>query len=100
MRELGYGDAISEALREEMARDENVFLIGEDLGSVHEADDLFAAFRERRVWQTPISEEAFTGLGVGAAMAGLRLMPCSHWTTWPRFGPRCPPIFVVVPSLP
>jgi pyruvate/2-oxoglutarate/acetoin dehydrogenase E1 component len=55
-----------------MERDERVFLIGEDIGSVREADDLFAEFRKRRVWQTPISESGFTGLAVGAAAAGLR----------------------------
>jgi len=72
MPEITYATAVSEAIREEMERDETVFLIGEDLGSVRSADDLFAEFRERRVWQTPISESAFTGLGVGAAAAGLR----------------------------
>ena len=72
MRELSYAAAISEALREEMERDERVFVIGEDLGSVRQADDLFVEFRRRRVWQTPISESGFTGLAVGAAAAGLR----------------------------
>lgn len=72
MPELSYAAAVGQALREEMERDQRVFLIGEDIGSVREADDLFAAFRERRVWQTPISESAFTGLAVGAAMVGLR----------------------------
>jgi len=72
MPELTYAAAINEALREEMARDESVFVIGEDIGPVREAEDVFAAFRERRVFQTPISEAAFTGLGVGAAAVGLR----------------------------
>jgi pyruvate dehydrogenase E1 component beta subunit len=73
MRELNYAVAVSEALREEMERDESVFLIGEDLGSVRETNgDLFGEFRKRRVWQTPISESGFTGLAVGAAAAGLR----------------------------
>lgn len=72
MRELTYAAAVSEGLREEMERDERVFLIGEDIGSVRKADDLFAEYRKRRVWQTPISESAFTGLAVGAAIAGLR----------------------------
>ena len=72
MPELTYMQAIGEALREEMDRDQRVFVIGEDIGPVREADDLFAAFRARRVWQTPISESAFTGLAVGAAMVGLR----------------------------
>ena len=72
MPEITYAAAVSEALREEMARDESVFLIGEDLGPVRTADRLFETFRRRRVWQTPISESAFTGLAVGAAVAGLR----------------------------
>jgi pyruvate dehydrogenase E1 component beta subunit len=72
MRELSYAAAIGEALHEEIERDERVFVIGEDIGSVREADDLFAEFRRRRVWQTPISESGFTGLAVGAAAAGLR----------------------------
>lgn len=85
MREINFAQAVAEALREEMERDENVFLIGEDIGPVRErGDDLWAKFRERRVWQTPISEAAFTGLGVGAAAAGLRpvveIMYCDFLT--------------------
>ena len=72
MRELSYSAAASEALREEMERDENVFLIGEDIGTVGESEDLFTEFHQRRVWQTPISESAFTGLAVGAVAVGLR----------------------------
>lgn len=72
-REITYAAAVAEALREEMERDERVFLIGEDIGPVREpGEDLFAQFRARRVWQTPISEAAFTGLAVGAAAVGLR----------------------------
>lgn len=73
MREINFATAVGEALVEEMERDERVFLIGEDIGPVREpGDDLWAQFRERRVWQTPISESGFTGLAVGAAAAGLR----------------------------
>ncbi|MHB8994271.1 MAG: alpha-ketoacid dehydrogenase subunit beta [Armatimonadota bacterium] len=73
MREINFATAVGEALREEMERDERVFLIGEDIGPVREpGDDLWGQFRERRVWQTPISEAGFTGLAVGAAAAGLR----------------------------
>ncbi len=73
MREITYAAAVGEALREEMARDERVFLIGEDIGPVRDpGDDLWAQYRERRVWQTPISESGFTGLATGAAAAGLR----------------------------
>ncbi len=84
MREITYAQAVSEALREEMERDETVFLMGEDLGSVRERDNLWQQFRERRVWQTPISESAFVGLGVGAAATGLRpvveIMYCDFCT--------------------
>ena len=72
MREITYTQALSEALREEMARDEAVFTIGEDIGPVRESKDLWDQFRERRTWQTPIAESGFTGLAVGAAMTGLR----------------------------
>ena len=72
MREITYTQALSEALQEEMARDETVFSIGEDIGSVRDPKDLWEQFRERRVWQTPISESGFTGIAVGAAMTGLR----------------------------
>ncbi len=72
MPQMSYAAAINEALSEEMQRDESVFVIGEDIGPVREAEDVFAALRERRVFQTPISEAAFTGLGVGAAAVGLR----------------------------
>lgn len=73
MREISYAAAVAEALREEMERDERVFVIGEDIGPIRErSEDLFAEFRQRRVWQTPISEAAFTGLAAGAAAAGLR----------------------------
>ena len=68
MRELSYRDALREAIREEMERDETVFSIGEDIGSVREPENLWEQFRDRRVWQTPISESGFTGLAVGAAM--------------------------------
>ncbi|MGI5817685.1 MAG: thiamine pyrophosphate-dependent enzyme [Armatimonadota bacterium] len=71
-RTVGWGQAVAEALREEMDRDEAVFLIGEDLGPVTERASLWEQLRERRVFQTPISEAAFVGLGTGAAATGLR----------------------------
>ena len=67
-----YAQAISDAIREEIARDERVFTIGEDIGPVRERKKLWDQFRERRTWQTPISETGFVGLAVGAAMTGLR----------------------------
>jgi 2-oxoisovalerate dehydrogenase E1 component beta subunit len=71
-----YVDAIREGLREEMARDPRVFLIGEDIGAYGGAfkvtDGLVAEFGEERVIDTPISETAIVGAAVGAAMMGMR----------------------------
>jgi len=72
MRQITYIQALGEALQEEMARDEAVFQIGEDIGPVREREDLWEQFREGRTWQTPISESGFIGLSVGAAATGLR----------------------------
>src|SRR6187399_2866189 len=76
VRELTFGDAIKEAIAEEMRRDPNVVLMGED---VAEAGTTFKVltglvdeFGKDRIIDTPISEAGFSGLGVGAAMAGLR----------------------------
>ncbi|MGC9319483.1 MAG: alpha-ketoacid dehydrogenase subunit beta [Armatimonadota bacterium] len=71
-RSISYAAAVAEALREEMDRDERVFVIGEDIGPVTERESLWEQFRERRVWQTPISEAGFVGLATGAAAVGLR----------------------------
>ncbi len=69
-------DAIREGLREEMARDERVFLIGEDIGVYGGAfkvtEGLIDQFGEARVLDTPISETAIVGAAVGAAMMGMR----------------------------
>ena len=71
-----YVDAIREGLREEMARDPRVFLIGEDIGVYGGAfkvtDGLVGEFGEERVIDTPISETAIVGAAVGAAMMGMR----------------------------
>ena len=76
MREIKYIEAVNEALREEMERDKSVFVIGEDVGpgggGFGATKGLLERFGPKRVRQTPISESAFTGLGVGAALAGLR----------------------------
>lgn len=73
---MTYRDALHQALREEMSRDENVFLIGEDIGVFEGAykvtAGLLAEFGEKRVIDTPIAEEGFVGAGIGAAMVGLR----------------------------
>jgi pyruvate/2-oxoglutarate/acetoin dehydrogenase E1 component len=71
-----YVDAIREGIREEMARDPRVFLLGEDIGVYGGAfkvtDGLIAEFGEERVIDTPISETAIVGAAVGAAMMGMR----------------------------
>ncbi|MFN2611970.1 MAG: alpha-ketoacid dehydrogenase subunit beta [Solirubrobacterales bacterium] len=69
-------EALNEALREEMERDESVFIMGEDVGVFQGAfkvtEGLLDKFGERRVRDTPISENSIVGVGVGAAMTGLR----------------------------
>jgi pyruvate dehydrogenase E1 component subunit beta len=74
--EMRYREALNQALREEMQADESVFLIGEDIGVFQGAFKVTAGlleeFGERRVRDTPISENTIVGMGVGAAMAGLR----------------------------
>jgi pyruvate dehydrogenase E1 component beta subunit len=69
-------DALNQALREELQRDENVFLMGEEVaeyqGAYKVTRNLLQEFGPKRVIDTPITELGFAGLGVGAAMAGLR----------------------------
>jgi pyruvate dehydrogenase E1 component beta subunit len=69
-------DALRDAMAEEMRRDDRVFLIGEEVaqyqGAYKVSRDLLQEFGERRVIDTPITEHGFAGLGVGAAMAGLK----------------------------
>ena len=76
MRELTFGQAIKEALVEEMRRDPTVFIIGEDVaeaGTVFKVlSGLVDTFGRERVIDSPISEAGVTGLGVGAAMTGMR----------------------------
>lgn len=77
MKELTYVQALNEALREEMQRDERVFLIGEDIGPYWEGafkvtKGLANEFGVERVIDTPISESCIVGAAVGAAMTGMR----------------------------
>ena len=76
MAVMTYRDALNEALAEEMERDDSVFLMGEEVaeydGAYKVSRGLLERFGEGRVVDTPISELGFAGLGVGAAMAGLR----------------------------
>jgi pyruvate dehydrogenase E1 component beta subunit len=73
---ITYREALNQALREEMQRDPDVFLMGEEVaeydGAYKVSKGLLEEFGEGRVVDTPISELGFAGLGVGAAMAGLR----------------------------
>src|SRR5262245_55341492 len=84
MRELTYREALREAMTEEMARDERVFLMGEEVGHYNGAykvsEGMLERFGERRVVDTPIAEAGFAGVGIGAAMVGLR--PIIEFMTW------------------
>jgi len=84
MPTLTYRDALNQALREEMQRDPNVFLMGEEVGVYQGAykvsRGLLEEFGPQRVVDTPIAELGFAGIGVGAAMAGLR--PVIEFMTW------------------
>ncbi len=79
-----YRDALNQALREEMQRDPDVFLMGEEVGVYQGAykvsRGLLEEFGPRRVVDTPITELGFAGVGVGAAMVGLR--PVIEFMTW------------------
>jgi pyruvate dehydrogenase E1 component beta subunit len=76
MREITYRQALNEALAEELERDPNVFLMGEEVaeynGAYKVSQGLLERFGSKRIIDTPISENGFAGLGVGAAMVGLR----------------------------
>jgi pyruvate dehydrogenase E1 component beta subunit len=84
MPTLTYRDALNQALREEMQRDPNVFLMGEEVGIYQGAykvsRGLLEEFGPQRVVDTPIAELGFAGIGIGAAMAGLR--PVIEFMTW------------------
>jgi pyruvate dehydrogenase E1 component beta subunit len=81
---LTYRDALNHALREEMQRDDRVFLMGEEVavyqGAYKVSKGLLQEFGEMRVVDTPITELGFAGVGVGAAMVGLR--PVIEFMTW------------------
>ena len=81
---ITYRDALNMALREEMQRDDRVFLMGEEVGVYQGAykvsKGLLQEFGEQRIVDTPITELGFAGVGVGAAMVGLR--PIIEFMTW------------------
>ena len=76
MRTITYRDALREGIREEMLRDERVFILGEDIagygGTYAVSKGLFEEFGEKRVRDTPLAEEVITGAAIGAALGGLR----------------------------
>ena len=84
MAVITYRDALNQALREELQRDDRVFLIGEEVavynGAYKVSKGLLEEFGEMRIVDTPITELGFAGLGVGAAMVGLR--PVVEFMTW------------------
>jgi pyruvate dehydrogenase E1 component beta subunit len=73
---ISYREALNQAMREEMERDPNVFIMGEEVGYYNGAykvtQGLLQRFSERRVIDAPIAEMGFAGIGIGAAMVGLR----------------------------
>jgi pyruvate dehydrogenase E1 component beta subunit len=73
---VSFREALNQAMCEEMERDENVFLMGEEVaeydGAYKVSQGMLKRFGDRRVVDTPISEEGFAGIGIGAAMVGLR----------------------------
>lgn len=84
MREIQFREALNEALREEMLKDESVFIMGEEVaeynGAYKVTKGLLDEFGAKRVIDTPIAELGFAGIGVGAAMNGLR--PIVEFMTW------------------
>ena len=76
MREIQFREALREAMSEEMRRDENIFLMGEEVaeynGAYKVSQGMLDEFGAKRVIDTPIAELGFAGIGVGAAMNGLR----------------------------
>ena len=84
MKSLRYREALREAMIEEMERDDRVFLMGEEVGHYNGAykvsEGMLDKFGEKRVIDTPIAEGGFAGIGVGAAIVGLR--PIVEFMTW------------------
>jgi pyruvate dehydrogenase E1 component subunit beta len=83
-RVLSFREALREAMVEEMERDVSIFLMGEEVGHYNGAykvsEGMLERFGEKRVIDTPIAETGFAGVGIGAAMAGLR--PIIEFMTW------------------
>src|SRR3954452_24550358 len=84
MPEIQFREALRQAMTEEMERDDNVFLMGEEVaqynGAYKVSEGMLDKFGPRRVIDTPISEAGFSGIGIGAAMTGLR--PIIEFMSW------------------
>ncbi|TAF87782.1 MAG: alpha-ketoacid dehydrogenase subunit beta, partial [Flavobacteriia bacterium] len=84
MKTLQFREALREAMSEEMRRDENVFLLGEEVaeynGAYKVSQGILDEFGPKRIIYTPIAELRFSGIAVGAAMNGLR--PIVEFMTW------------------
>ena len=84
MPTMQFREALRSAMTEEMERDDNVFLIGEEVaqynGAYKVSEGMLEKFGPRRIIDAPISEAGFSGLGVGAAMVGLR--PIVEFMSW------------------
>ena len=81
---VSYREALNQAMDEEMARDERVFLMGEEVaqynGAYKVSQGLLAKYGPKRIIDTPIAEAGFTGIGIGSAMVGLR--PIVEFMSW------------------
>src|SRR5215212_3983494 len=84
MPEIQFREALRQAMTEEMERDENVLLMGEEVaqynGAYKVSEGMLAKFGPERIRDTPISEAGFCGIGIGAAMCGLR--PIVEFMSW------------------
>lgn len=100
MAQLKYRNAIAAGLAQEMARDEQVVMLGEDIGSggvFKTVSGLRDRFGSERVWDTPISEQAIAGAALGAAMAGLRpvaeiMFSDFHAVAWDQIANEIPKV--------
>jgi pyruvate dehydrogenase E1 component beta subunit len=84
MPQIAYREALNQAMVEEMERDDRIFLMGEEVGHYNGAykvsKGMLEKFGEKRIIDTPIAENGFAGVGIGAAMVGLR--PIIEFMTW------------------
>src|ERR1700747_1913279 len=84
MPTVAFREALNQAMAAEMERDDRIFLMGEEVGHYNGAykvsEGMLARFGEKRVIDTPIAETGFAGVGIGAAMVGLR--PIIEFMTW------------------